>query len=81
LKVLQNEDIDSYELIKIYSKQYFNILVINNLTDIIQDYYLCSNNRYLAEDGKYVTKLHDNNIVPRNYLKTFIYPIMLSTKI
>jgi len=69
LKVLQNEDIDSYELIKIYSKQYFNILVINNLTDIIQDYYLCSNNRYLAEDGKYVTKLHDNNIVPRNYLK------------
>lgn len=81
IKILQNEDIDLHELINIYSKQYFNILVTNNLIDLLQYYYLCNNNRYLTENGKYITKLHNNNIIPRNYLKTFIYPVMLSTKI
>jgi hypothetical protein len=80
-KILQEEYDDFQDLLKIYSKQYFNIASINNLTKILKEYYLCNNERYLADNGKYVTKLNNENIDPRNYLKTFIYPIILSTKI
>jgi len=71
---------DLQNLLEIYSKQYFTIITTNNLTSIIKDYYLCSNERYLADTGKYITKISDD-VSPRNYLKTFLYPIILSTKL
>jgi hypothetical protein len=80
-KILEDEFDDFQNILKIYSKLYFNILTTNNLMKLLKEYYLCDNERYLADDGKYVTKLNNSNINPRNYLKTFIYPIMLSTKI
>jgi hypothetical protein len=80
-KILEEEFNDFQEILKIYSKQYFTILTTNNLMKLLKEYYLCGNERYLADNGKYVTKLNNSDISPRNYLKTFIYPIVLSTKI
>jgi hypothetical protein len=80
-KILEEEFNDFQEILKIYSKQYFTILTTNNLMKLLKEYYLCGNERYLADSGKYVTKLNNSDISPRNYLKTFIYPIVLSTKI
>lgn len=77
--ILQNKYIDFNEVLKIYSKQYFDILSINNLTELLNEYYICENKRYLTSDGKYTIKLSDIN--PRNYVKTFIYPIVLSMKL
>ena len=69
------------EILKIYSKQYLNILLSNNLNELLNEYYICDNKRYLADDGKYVLRSKENNVDPRNYLKTFIYPIILSMKL
>ena len=80
-KIFEEEFNDFQEILKIYSKQYFTILTTNNLMKLLKEYYLCGNERYLADGGKYVTKLNNSDISPRNYLKTFIYPIVLSTKI
>lgn len=69
------------EILKIYSKQYLNILLSNNLNELLNEYYICDNKRYLADDGKYVLRSKENNVDPRNYLKTFIYPVVLSMKL
>lgn len=80
-KILLEEDYDQNDLLRIYSKSYFEILSINNLNELLKEYYICSNERYLSNDGKYVTKLNSSEIDPKNYLRTFLYPIILSTKI
>jgi len=80
-KIFLNEKIDSENLLKIYSKKYFEIIEMNYLKDLLKDYYICSNNKYLTFDGKYNSKLKDSIIDPKNYLKMFLYPIILSTKI
>lgn len=72
---------DFQNLLKIYSRTYFTILITNNLLTLLKEYYLCDNKKYLSDDSKYTTNLSNVNINPRNYLKTFIYPILLSTKI
>jgi len=79
-QLMQDESYDQNEILKIYSRSYFEICKLNHLNEILNDYYLCENKRYLAADGKYVVRLIDN-IDPRNYLKTFLYPIILSSKL
>ena len=79
--ILQNNFEDFREVLKIYSKSYFDILSSNNLNELLNEYYICDNKRYLADDGKYIIRPKDNNVDPRNYLKTFIYPIVLSMKL
>ncbi len=73
---------DNFEdLLKIYSTKYYKILSSNNLSELLNGFYICDNKRYLAEDGKYIIKEINNNIDPKNYLKTFIYPLVLSNKL
>lgn len=79
--ILQNNHINFNEVLKIYSKQYLDILLSNNLNELLNEYYICENKRYLADDGKYIVRPEDSNVNPRNYLKTFIYPIVLSMKL
>lgn len=78
--IVQNNFENYNEIIKIYSRHYLNILLLNNLNELLNEYYICDNKRYLAADGKYVIKAKDNDIEPKNYIKTFIYPIVLSMK-
>ena len=77
--LLLDQDIDINKYIKIYSKSYFDILIENHLNELIKQYYLCEGQNYLSYDGKYVKKI--DNIDPKNYLRTFIYPIILANKI
>lgn len=79
-QLIQDGSYDQKEILKIYSRSYFEICKVNHLNEILNNYYICGNKRYLAADGKYVVKLIDN-IDPRNYLKTFLYPIILSSKL
>ncbi len=78
-EILHNNFENFKKILKIYSKQYLNILLINNLTELLNEYYLCSNKKYLSEDSKYVS--HPSTIIPRTYIKSFLYPIILSTKL
>jgi len=80
-KILLHDKIDQKRLLKIYSRPYFEIIRLNNLNEILENYYKCSNNKYLNSNGKYITKLKDTIIEPRLYLQIFIFPIILSTKI
>ena len=80
-KLFHDEDIDFNEISNIYSQKYFTILTSNNLRDILNDYYLCSNKRYLAEDGKYIIRFDKQTISAKNYMRTFLFPIILSNKI
>lgn len=79
-KICCGEEIDQNKLVHIYSKKYLDIAIINNLDNILNNYYLCSNNKYLTVDNKYEGKLKEAIIEPKNYLKTFLYPILLATK-
>ncbi len=79
IDVLSGNPIDYKKIQKIYSENYFNIIILNNLREILKDYYSCENEKYLGTDGKYISD--HKNIDPKNYLKTFLYPIILSTKI
>ncbi len=75
LNLFNEESTDLEELNKIYSRKYLEIVLLNNLSEIINDCYLCSNGRFIDRDGKYCNQV--NTIEPRNYLKIFIYPILL----
>ena len=79
--ILQNNFENFQEVLKIYSKSYFDILSSNNLNELLNEYYICDNKRYLADDGKYIIRPKDGNVNPRNYIKTFVYPIVLSMKL
>jgi len=77
--IIQNNFQDFNEIIKIYSKKYLNIILINHLNELLTDYYLCDNKKFVSYDNKYIS--NKNDIDPEIYLKTFIYPIILSTKL
>lgn len=81
MDILSGNDncLDYYQ--KIYSEKYFRIVKHNNLNEIINGYYLCENGRFLDQRGKYVKYSSKIDINPRLYLKTFIFPVVLSTKI
>jgi len=70
---------DHNEISKIYSEEYLNIILLNHLNELLTLYYKCSNDRFLSESGKYVKM--PTEMSARNYLRTFIYPIILSTKL
>ena len=71
--------LDSDLLNKIYSNNYFNIIRYNNLDEVFFKYYICNNNKYLNNDFKY-DKIKNikqcYNILPKNYLKLFVYPLL-----
>lgn len=83
LKTIKNElnDSDVDELLKIYSVKYLNILRNNNLLQLLQEYYLCNNNKIITSGGQYESYRQNISIDPRNYLRYFIFPGNLLMKI
>lgn len=63
----------------VQSNNYFNIIRYNNLDEVFFKYYVCNNNKYLNNDFKY-DKIKNikqcYNILPKNYLKLFVYPLL-----
>jgi len=63
---------------KYYSNTYWNIIKYNNLDELFKKYYLCENNHILNRNFKYerVRNISACNILPKNYLKFFLYPLI-----
>jgi hypothetical protein len=77
--IINNESIGVDELLKIYSFNYFKIVFNNHLNELLNQYYICNNQRVINSDGKYVKSPSETD--PEYYLKLFIYPLILSNKL
>lgn len=77
-KLLLENNVNKSELNKIYSNKYFQIIKKNNLDELFLKYYACDNVKYLNSKCKYdkIRAMYDLNIIPKNYLKIFIYPLL-----
>lgn len=75
------DNIDFDGLNKIYSTNYFKICMFNNLTNILSKWYICSNEKLLNKNLEYVSFSKNIDINPFNYIQTFLYPSILSTKL
>lgn len=79
-KILQYDKIDLVQLKEIYSSNYFKICQQNGLTELLDQYYICDNECILDRVGNYIKYTHMISTDPSIYLRTFIYPPLLSTK-
>lgn len=78
-KIVSGEDIDYNNIKQIYSNRYLKILQKNNLVDLLNKYYV-SNRKVIDFSGKVVKYNMNTQIDPRQYLKTYIFPAILSNK-
>lgn len=81
MKLLTDDVIDVDNLNKIYSLKYYNIVRTNNLIELFEKYYVCSNKTLLNQNLKYEKIKLNNNIAPRNYLEIFLFPVLLGEKL
>jgi len=65
---------------EIYSNRVYDIIKLNNLKEILNDYYICSNGKVLNLQGQY-DNWKINNVDPMIYLNSFVNPIVLFTRI
>ncbi len=79
ISILKRQSLNLRDLEKIYSTKFLQIAMYNNLNQILRDYYLCDNNKYISAKGIYTTEMSD--ISPRLYLKIFIFPLLLATRL
>jgi len=77
-RILMGEEYNKQDLLKIFSKPFWDVVRVNNLSDILEDYYICEPRKVLAYDGKYQTYNINVNVDPRLYLKLFVFPAILS---
>jgi hypothetical protein len=80
-KILQYEKIDLEEIREIYSTPYFKICQKNGLHELLDNYYICDNECVLDPIGNYIKYTFNLNLDPTIYLRTFIFPPLLSTKL
>ena len=76
-----SSNVDFNSLNKIYSLNYYKICVMNNLTEILNQWYICSNGKILNNRREYVSLTQDVIVEPFSYIQTFLYPSILSTKL
>jgi hypothetical protein len=65
---------------EIYSVNYLKICRLNGLNELLENYYICDNDCVIDESGNYVKLGMNTKIDPGNYLRTFIFPAILTTK-
>lgn len=78
ISILNGDEIDMDELHKYYSKLYWKIIQRNSLYELFNKFYNCDGNKILNKYLQYqqIKTFNDCNILPRNYLKLFIYPLL-----
>lgn len=78
--ILKQEPIDTSYLLQIYSKMYWDILHQNNVTELLDKFYYCTNRKVLNSEGKFELITPSTNVDPRLYLRLFIYPSLMAVK-
>ena len=78
-KIFTGDTINKQELNKIYSNDYYRIIKLNNLDELFYKYYACDGSKYLSSNYKYekLKAFRAINILPKNYIKLFIFPLMV----
>jgi hypothetical protein len=79
--ILEHRLKDLNKLRTTYSSDYFKICQQNGLTELLDSYYICDNDCVLNRVGNYIKYTHIVDIDPMVYLRTFIFPPLLSTKL
>jgi len=69
-------NVDLFELKKIYSTTFYNIIQHNYLKEYLNNYYVCKNQKVLNSENKYVTYSIHTHIDPMIYLRNFVFPLM-----
>lgn len=80
-EILQLKEIDFKKLKEIYSSRFFKICQRNGLLELLEDYYICDNDCILDRNGSYIKHTNLSETEPMIYLRTFLYPAILATKI
>ncbi len=73
--------IDNNFLLHIYSDEFFYKLKTFSLNNYLHDYYICDNHRFLLADLKYGYVNDVTSLNPFQYLKIFVYPILLADRV
>ncbi len=73
-------NVDLFEIKRIYSKLFFNIIKINFLKDYLNDYYICNNRKIINSENKYVNYSNLISVDPLVYLRNFVYPLIASRR-
>lgn len=79
--ILIRDEIDHNLIRKIYNRYYWNIIRSNNLMDSLEKYFICDNKKVIDFQGRYKPLNQSVIVDPIMYLKLFLYPIILSTKL
>ena len=80
-KILAGEKINMTNLLNIYSKKYWNIIKSNMLTEFLENYYICGEDKLLNYEGKYQKFNNLVEVDPRLYLRLFVFPSILFKRI
>lgn len=78
--ILNLKSINTKLLKSIYSTKYFKICQMNGLIELLEDYYICDNDCILDRNGNYIKHTNLSETEPIIYLRTFLYPAILATK-
>lgn len=73
--------IDFNKLKEIYSKRFCKILLVNNIMKLIKLYYICKEDSILDTNRMYVKFTRNRTLDPIVYLQTFVFPILISSKL
>lgn len=67
--------------VDIYTQVFFKILQKNTLINYLNDYYICDNNKVIGKDRKYTMFNFNSDVDPKQYLKIFINPIIITNNL
>jgi len=80
-KIIFEKEINNFdEIDKIYSDKFYQIIRLNMLDELFSKYYICGPNNILNTHFKYekIKNIYNcTNVLPKNYLKLFIYPFLV----
>jgi len=83
--IVKQTMLNNYEKLEkclyIYTTKFFKILQKHLLTEYLNNYYICSSNRIINKDKKYVTFNYNSQVNPKNYLKIFVNPVIITNNI
>jgi len=65
----------------IYTNKFFKIIQKHLLTEYLKNYYVCGNNKVIDNNGSYTMFKYNTKVSPKNYLKFFISPIIITNNI